>query len=198
MIGHVISCRIAALKRAKRDFKTLYFYVFVAFSGFFSFASFEFFRWASLCPGLLLIFIIFSYWGSPLFTCSFRTACCVGPSLERASLWRNDVEPSTSPVGLENSATMATTARRWTGTQWTWPRLGIWRIFICSRCFCCSPIALVSDESLAPSFLSLLSTVSLPVVVVPRCILTEASALGSALHLITTITVAASFASSVS
>lgn len=120
------------------------------------------------------------------------------PSLERASLWRNDVAPPTSPVGLENSATMATTARRWTGTQWTCLRLGIWRIFLCSRCFCCSPIALASGDSLAPGFLSLLSAVSLPVVVVPRCILTEASALGSALHLITTITVAASFASSVS
>lgn len=74
----------------------------------------------------------------------------------------------------------------------------IWLMFIWSRSICCLVIARASDESLAPYFSSLLWLVSPPVVVVPRCVLTEASFLGSALHLITTKTVAESCASSTS
>lgn len=74
----------------------------------------------------------------------------------------------------------------------------IWLMFIWSRRVCCSVIARASDESSASNFASLLSLVSPPAVVVPRCVLTEASVLGSALHLITTKTVAESRASSAS
>lgn len=69
-------------------------------------------------------------------------------------------------------------------------------MFIRSRRVCCSVIARASDESSASNFASLRSLVSPPAVVVPRCVLTEASVLGSALHLITTKTVAESRASS--
>lgn len=123
-----------------------------------------------------LIFIIFSHSGSPVFTWSYRMVRLPLPRRERpygAMTSRDDVGCWTGEL-----ATMATTARCWKGTQWSWPRLGIWRMFICSRCICCSVIALASDESLASNFLSFPSLVSPPVVAVPRCVLTEASVFG--------------------
>lgn len=129
------------------------------------------------------IFIKYRYWGSPVFTWTCHTAWRAGSSLSSC-----DVITSRCHVGswAGEFATMASTALCWAGTQWSWPLLGIWRMCTCLWCSCCSVIAPASAELLAFCVLLLLSLVSPPVVVGPRCVLTEASVLGSALHLATT------------
>lgn len=166
------------------------------------FASLHVFRWSQHFLSLNKFCIIpvhyIRLFGQSAHCLHDRTAWRVwAPPPPGASLWRHDVTRPRRLLGwrirgdgddgsvLERDAVKLASAR-------------IWLMFIWSRFICCSVIARASGEPLAPNFSSLLSLVSPPVVVVPRCVLTEASALGSALHLITTKTFAGSCASSAS